>query len=108
MHGSTFEPHLQTASTSHHAAASVASAVIALFNLVYIFGFCFVSLTYAATYISRRKDLVISSRAVDVLLWELLIVSITTFAIGMCLEQIIDAFLVEYGFYFDYVPLEAR
>jgi hypothetical protein len=82
MDGSTFDPHLQTALPLDPASASVADLVIGAFNLAYILIFCSVSLAYAATYISRRKDLIISSRAVDVLLWELLIISVTTVTIG--------------------------
>jgi hypothetical protein len=81
MDGSS-HPHLQTALPLDPASASVADFVIGAFNLAYILIFCSVSLTYAATYISRRKDLIISSRAVDVLLWELLIISVTTVTIG--------------------------
>lgn len=78
----SFNPHLQAAFHPKPAAMPPSTIVIASFISLYILVFWLLTLAYMATYVNRRKSLAVSSRSVDVLLWELVVIAVTASTIG--------------------------
>lgn len=76
------DPHLQAAFHPKPAGMPPSTIVIASFISLYLLVFWVLTLAYIATYVNRRKSLAVSSRLVDVLLWELVVIALTAGTIG--------------------------